>query len=206
MDKKFIVTIARGYGSGGRVIGEMLSNKLGIEFYDKDLIKVASEESGISEDLFGRADEDKKHRFGWREKIYNGEIISPDKKNFTSEENLFNYQAKAIKMLAEKNSCIIVGRCADFVLKGFDNVVRVFLYANTENCLKNVADIKGIYDKKTALKLIRETDKKRAAYYKAHTGRHWMDARNYDLCLNTGELGFEKCIDIITSYIDIRLK
>lgn len=201
---RFIITIARGYGSGGRTIGQMLSKKLGVEFYDRDLIKLASEESGINEALFGQSDEKTKSFFGT--KPYKGEVISPDKKAFTSEENLFNYQAMIIKKLAEEKSCIIVGRCADYVLKDNKNTIRVFVYADEENCIKNVAEVKGILDRKEALKKIAVTDKERAAYYKAHTGREWIDARNYDLCLNSGDLGFEKCVDIIANYIDIKLK
>ncbi len=201
---RFIITIARGYGSGGRTIGQMLSKKLGVEFYDRDLIKLASEESGINEALFGQSDEKTKSLFGT--KPYKGEVISPDKKAFTSEENLFNYQAMIIKKLAEEKSCIIVGRCADYVLKDNKNTIRVFVYADEENCIKNVAEVKGILDRKEALKKIAVTDKERAAYYKAHTGREWIDARNYDLCLNSGDLGFEKCVDIIANYIDIKLK
>lgn len=201
---KFIITIARGYGSGGRTIGQMLSKKLGVEFYDRDLIKLASEESGINEALFGESDEKTKVKFGT--KPYRGEVISPDKKAFTSEENLFNFQAKIIKKLAEEQSCIIVGRCADFVLKDNKDVVRVFVYADEENCIKNIAEVKGILDPKEAMKKMISIDKARAAYYKAHTGREWIDARNYDLCLNSGDLGFEKCVDIITNYVDIKLK
>lgn len=201
--EKFIITIARGYGSGGRTIGQMLSKKLGIEFYDRDLIKLASEESGINEALFGQSDERKKSLFG--SKVYKGDVISPDKKSFTSEENLFNYQAMVIKKLAEEKSCIIVGRCADYVLKNNTNTVRVFVYADEENCIKNVAAVKGILDRGEALKKIRTIDKERAAYYKAHTGREWIDARNYDLCLNSGDLGFDKCVEIISSYINIKL-
>lgn len=200
---QFIITIARGYGSGGRTIGQMLSKKLGIEFYDRDLIKLASEDSGINEALFGESDEKTKSVFG--SKVYKGEMITPDKKSFTSEENLFNYQAKVIKKLAEEKSCIIVGRCADFVLKDKKNVIRVFVYADEENCVKNIADVKGILDRKEALKKMTSTDKERAAYYKAHTGREWIDARNYDLCLNSGDLGFEKCVDIIADYLKIKL-
>lgn len=202
--EKFVITIARGYGSGGRTIGKMLSEKLGVEFYDRDLIKLASEESGINEALFGQSDEKTKLLFGT--KPYKGEMITPDKKAFTSEENLFNYQAMIIKKLAEESSCIIVGRCADYVLKDNKNAVRVFVYADEENCIKNVAEVKGILDRKEAMKKIAVIDKERAAYYKAHTGREWIDARNYDLCLNSGDLGFEKCVDIITNYIDIKLK
>lgn len=201
---KFIITIARGYGSGGRTIGQMLSKKLNVEFYDRDLIKLASEESGINEALFGESDEKTKVKFG--AKPYKGGVISPDKKAFTSEENLFNFQAKIIKKLAEEKSCIIVGRCADFVLKDNKDVVRVFVYADEENCVKNIAEVKGILDRKEAMKRMISIDKERAAYYKAHTGREWIDARNYDLCLNSGDLGFDKCVDMITSYIDIKLK
>lgn len=201
---KFIITIARGFGSGGRTIGKMLSEKLGVEFYDKDIIKLASEDSGINEALFGQSDE--KTKGGLKRSVYKGEMITPDKKAFTSEENLFNYTAKVIKKLAEEKSCIIVGRCADFILKDRPDVVRVFVWADEEHCVKNAADVKGMVDRKEALKTIASTDKSRAEYYKAHTGSNWNDARNYDLCLNSGDLGFDKCVDIITEYIKIKLK
>lgn len=203
--EKFIITIARGFGSGGRTIGQKLSEKLGVEFYDKDIIKLASEESGINEALFGRSDEKTKGGLGKRS-VYKGEVISPDKKAFTSEENLFNYTAKVIKRLAEEKSCIIVGRCADFVLRDRQDTVRVFVWADEEHCVKNAADVKGIVDRKEALKTIASTDKARAEYYKAHTGSDWNDARNYDLCLNSGDLGFDKCVEIITEYVKIKLK
>ncbi len=201
MENKVVITIARGYGSGGRTIGLMLSKKLGIDFYDKDLIKLASEESGINEALFGQTDEKTKNGVFGKTGVYKGGVISPDKKSFTSEENLFNYQAMVMKKLADEKSCIIVGRCADFVLSGRANVVRVFIYADEENCVKNIAEVKGITDRKEALKKMTVIDKERAAYYKAHTGREWIDARNYDLCLNSGNLGFEKCVDMIINYI-----
>lgn len=203
--EKFIITIARGFGSGGRTIGQMLSKSLGVEFYDKDIIKLASEQSGINEALFGQSDEQTKGGIGKRS-VYKGGVISPDKKAFTSEENLFNYTAKVIKQLADKKSCIIVGRCADFVLRDRKDTVRVFVWADEENCVKNVAEVKGIFDRKEALKTIAATDKRRAEYYRAHTGSDWNDARNYDLCLNSGDLGFDKCVEIITEYIKIKLK
>ena len=85
-------------------------------------------------------------------------------------------------------------------------MVRVFIYADEEACIKNAADVKGITDRREALKTIASTDKERAAYYKAHTGREWIDARNYDLCLNSGNLGFDKCVEIITNFIGIKLQ
>lgn len=203
--EKFVITIARCYGSGGRTIGKMLSQRLSVPFLDRELIKRASDESGINEALFGQSDEKTKCGLFQKKSVYTGEMISPDKKAFTGEENLFNYQAAAIKQFAQEGSCIIVGRCADYVLKGTANVIRVFIYADNEACLKNVAEVKGVTDIKEAQKMINSIDKERAQYYKAHTGNEWNDARNYDICLNSGELGFEKCVDIIADYLNIRL-
>ncbi len=202
---KFIVTIARGYGSGGRTIGKMLADKLGAQFYDKDLIRLASDVSGINEALFGENDEKTTSGVFKKPKVYKGDVIAPSESGFTSEENLFNYQAMVIKQLAEESSCVIVGRCADYVLHDNPSVVRVFIYADEENCIRNVAEVRGITDRKEAIKRITQTDKERAAYYRAHTGREWIDARNYDLCLNSGNLGFEKCVEIISDFISIKL-
>lgn len=202
---KFIVTIARGYGSGGKTIGKMLADKLGARFYDKELLRLASDASGINEALFGESDEKTSSGVFKKPKVYKGEIISPSESKFTSEENLFNYQAMVIKHLAAESPCVIVGRCADYVLRDDPSVVRVFVYADEENCIKNVADVRGITDRREAIKRITSIDKERAAYYKAHTGREWIDARNYDLCLNSGNLGFEKCVEIISDFIKIKL-
>lgn len=202
---KFIVTIARGYGSGGKTIGKMLADKLGARFYDKELLRLASDASGINEALFGESDEKTSSGVFKKPKVYKGEIISPSESKFTSEENLFNYQAMVIKHLAAESPCVIVGRCADYVLRDDPSVVRVFVYADEENCIKNVADVRGITDRREAIKRITSIDKERAAYYKAHTGREWIDARNYDLCLNSGNLGFEKCVEIISDFIKIKI-
>lgn len=206
ISKKFIVTIARGYGSGGRTIGKMLADRLGVKFYDKDLIRMASDVSGINESLFGQSDEKTRSGVFGKPGVYKGEVIAPGKSGFISEENLFNYQAMVIKQIAGEGSCVIVGRCADYVLRDDPSVVRVFIYADEEACIKNAADVKGITDRREALKTIASTDKERAAYYKAHTGRDWIDARNYDLCLNSGNLGFDKCVEIITNFIGIKLQ
>ena len=206
ISKKFIVTIARGYGSGGRTIGKMLADSLGVKFYDKDLIRMASDVSGINESLFGQSDEKTKSGVFGKPGVYKGEVIAPGKSGFISEENLFNYQAMVIKQIAGEGSCVIVGRCAHYVLRDDPSVVRVFIYADEEACIKNAADVKGITDRREAIKTIASTDKERAAYYKAHTGREWIDARNYDLCLNSGDLGFDKCVEIITNFIGIKLQ
>lgn len=129
MNDKIVITIGRQYGSGGRTIGQMLSEKLGIHYYDKELLKLASEDSGINEALFVGADEKLKSTrlFKIAHSVYHGELIPPESDDFVSTQNLFNYQAKIIKKLADEESCIIIGRCADFILKDYDNVLSVFI-------------------------------------------------------------------------------
>lgn len=142
MEKNIVITIARQYGSGGRTIAQMLSERLGIHYYDKELLKLASEDSGINEDLFRNADEHVKttQLFKIAHSVYKGELIPPESDDFTSMENLFNYQAKIIKKLAEQDeSCIIVGRCAEYVLKDYDNVLSVFIHAPHEYCMEQAA-------------------------------------------------------------------
>lgn len=207
MNKKFVITIARGYGSGGRTIGKMLSEDLGIPYYDRELLRLASDDSGINEQLFAKADEKLKKSLLFRvaKNIYKGELIPPDSDDFVSNDNLFNYQAKIIKELANTESCIIIGRCADFVLKDYDNVIKVFVHAPLKDCIKTLKDMTGKPEKEIE-KQIYSIDKHRAEYYKYYTGRNWDDAKNYDLCLNSSQLGFEKCVEIVKSYMDIRFR
>lgn len=206
MNKNIVITIARQYGSGGRTVGEMLAKDLGIEFYDRDLVKVASEESGVSVDLFAENDEKAKTGlFGRRIKNYKGEVLSPSDSKFTSDENLFNLQAAAIKKLAETESCIIIGRAADYILKDYDNVLSVFVHAPMD-FLKEQAGKKLSLSEREIEKYIIQTDKERADYYKAHTGREWTDARNYDLCLDSSKLGFERCVEEIKAYMKVRFE
>lgn len=205
--KHFVITIARGYGSGGRTIGRMLAEELGISFYDRELLRLASDDSGINEELFARADEQLKKSllFKIAKKVYKGELIPPDREDFVSNENLFNYQAKIIKELAQQESCVIVGRAADYILKDYDNVVKVFVHAPLEDCIKTLKEMTGKSEKELE-KQILSIDKRRAEYYKYYTGRNWEDAKNYDLCLNSSQLGFKKCVEIVKAYLDIRFR
>ncbi len=203
----YVITIARQYGSGGRTVGQMLADKLGIHYYDRELLKLASDASGINEQLFGNADENVKGKFLSKiaKKVYNGELIPPDSDDFTSNDNLFNYQAKIIRELAvQEESCVIIGRCADYVLKDYDNVLSVFVHAPKEFCLEQAAKKINLTGRELD-RYVAKTDKYRADYYKYHTGREWTDARNYDLCLNSSKLGFERCVEEIIAYKDVRL-
>lgn len=204
--KHVVITIARQYGSGGKTIGEMLAKELGIPCYGENLLKMASEESGINEQLFMQLDEKLKNTSFLRRstEIYqDGELIPPESKDFVSAKNLFNYQAKIIKRLAETESCVIIGRAADFVLKDYDNVMSVFVHANEEFNLARAMERNSMTETEMK-KFIEKTDKYRAEFYKHYTGREWTDARNYDLCLDSGKLGFEKCVEEMKAYMKVR--
>ncbi|MBE6580921.1 MAG: cytidylate kinase-like family protein [Ruminococcaceae bacterium] len=199
----FTVTISRGFGSGGRTIGKMLAERLGIHFYDREIMELASEKSGISLDLFDKADEAGKVAFFKRyDRSYGKQIIPPDRGEFTSDDNLFNFQAKVIKEVADREDCVIVGRCADHVLADKKNVLRIFIYSSMDFCIDKVVELYGL-SRKEAERKIEKIDRARSTYYRYYTGSDWDNARNYDLCLNTEELGFERCVDIIEYYVNL---
>lgn len=203
--KHAVITIAREYGSGGRTIGQMLAKELGIHYYDRQLMQLASDDSGINEALFANADEKLKTTalFKVAKRVYNGELITPDREDFVSNDNLFNYQAKIIRELAAEESCVIIGRCADFVLKDNPNVLRVFVHADEEHCVARANELSPMPEKELR-KYMADVDKRRGAYYKYYTGKEWTDARNYDLCLDSSKIGYQGCVDAIKNMLEIK--
>ncbi len=205
--ENIVITIARHFGSGGKTVGKMLSEDLGIGYYEHEIIKMASEESGIAEELFNQADEKLKRTplfFGKQKKgEYQGKLIRPGSDEFVSDHNLFNYQAKIIRELADHESCVIIGRAADYVLKGRKNVVSVFVHASHEYCVQQAIERRA-YIGKDVEKFVERTDKYRSDFYRYYTGQIWTDARNYDLCLNSERLGFEGTMRAIEEYIKVR--
>ena len=196
-----VITIARGFGSGGRTIGKMLAERLDIHYYDGELLRLASEESGINIELFGKADEQvKTNLFKRYNRTYDFKLIPPDSSEYTSTDNLFNYQAKIIRNLAETQDCVIIGRCSDYVLKDQPGAIRLLIYADRSTCIKNVTELYGVLPRE-ADDRIAELDRARAAYYKYHTGKTWDDPANYDLCINTSKYGFETTVEIILAYM-----
>lgn len=199
-----IITIGRSYGSGGRTLGRLLAEKFGIKCYDYELVRLASEKSGINEALFGKVDEKVKSRalFGKSEHIYTGEVFPPSSDQYVSDDNLFNIQAQVIRDLYDEGPCVIVGRCADFVLKDKENVVRLFFYAPREDCIARVRYQNGGSDR-DIIKRIEKSDKFRSDYYRYHTGRDWKDITNYDFCLNTGSLSYDTLIGAVEAFIKL---
>lgn len=204
---RFVLAITRTCGSGGTTISKMLAENYGINLYDKNLLRLASEDSGINAELFYNADEEVKNTLLFRvsKKVYNGELIPPESNNFTSDINLFNYQAKVLRELAEEESYIVIGRCADYILRDRKNTISVFLTADEDTCNAHEME-RLVCNLKNAKKHIVKTNKFRSDYYTYHTGRKWRNPDNYDLCLNTGRLGYKKTFELIKDYVSYRLE
>lgn len=203
--ERFIITVARETGSGGHNITRKLSDALNVPYYDRDLLRRASEVSGINEGLFGQADE----RIGFKEmisaaeKVYTGDILPPDSDDYISTANLFAFQAKIIKELAQQESCIILGRCGNYLLDGVDGVLRVFIHAPLESRISRVASYSLAWSEREVARYIRVEDKRRAAYYHYYTGEEWRDAGAYDLCLDSEKLGEDGCVQRIMQVLPL---
>lgn len=209
MNNNFIITISRGYGSGGKVIGKKLAKELKIPYYDSEILKMASEESGINEELFAKADE-KVEGFSFLRAIpkkgaFEGGLISPSRHDFVSKENLFNYQAHVLRNLAGKESFVVIGRAADFILDGYPNLLRVHICAPFDDCVKTVCNMFSV-DVKESKKRIKTIDKERRDFYKYYTGNRWESPDNYDLILNSSKTGWDNCVKIIKTMLKLKLK
>ena len=200
---KFIIAITRTCGRGATSIGKILAKNLGVEIYDRNILRLASDDSGISEELFARADEDQKQSLLFRasQKVYSGGLIPPEKEDFTSNNNLFNYQAKVLRELADESNYVVIGRAADYVLRDKPGLVRVYIYASREKCIEKEMNRQKI-DWKTADKFISKTDKYRRDYYRYFTGQEWENMQNYDLCINTTQMTYERAAKAIQDFAE----
>lgn len=205
--KYFAICITRTCGSGGTEIGRMLSQQLGIDLYDRKLLRLASEDSGINEVLFAKADQDVKKTLLYKvsKAVYNGETIPPESGNFLSDRNLFEYQGKVLRGLLNKESFVVLGRAADFVLRDKPNAVSIFLSASPEACFRREMEIMQT-DELGVNRHIKSINRYRSDYYKYHTGNKWKNPENYDLCLRTDVLGYQGCVDIIRDYVEKRME
>ena len=198
-----VYTIGREYGSNGRLVGEALAARLGIKCYDKELLKNAAKESGLCEEIFENHDEKPTKSF-----LYSLVMDSYSTGSYTStfldmplNNKIFLAQFDAIKQIAENESCVIVGRCADYALAKHPEVINIFVHANMDDRIRNVAKRKNLSENK-ARDLVNKTDKQRSSYYNYYTSKKWGEAKSYDLCLNTSKLTIEQCVDVILSFRD----
>jgi putative MATE family efflux protein len=191
LNKHMVITISRQYGSGGRYIGRLIADKLGIKFYDKEFITKVAQETGFSEEYIENTEQKRDILSSLNNGYYFG---------LNNADELFIKETELIKRLASEESCVIIGRCADFILKDNVNVVNVFVYSNMENKIKRATEIYGL-DKLQAEKQIKQIDKLRSNHYKHYTGRDWNNSSNYDICINSDSLGVEKSAELICNVV-----
>ena len=203
MKKNTIICISREYGSGGRAVGELLSEKLGIPFYDKEILSRVAKESDMSEEFVKNHEESATyshilnvpigHRFPG---VETEEIMTPEK--------LFMIQAKVIHELAsEHDSCIFVGRCADVVLKDHENCYSFFIHSPVKDRIKRLVETEGVSERQ-AKKMIKQTDWERSSYHNYYTKQKWGDPGNYDLMINTAAVGINGAVETIKNYLKTR--
>ena len=190
MGNNLIITIGREYGSGGLEIGKKLAKKLGISFYDKNLIDEVAKKSGIQIDTLHRGDE--KSAGPWYNPIF---------KNGTINDRIFWAQSDVIREIAEKESCVIIGRCADYILKDHENVVKIFIQAPFEDRVKRVCEKYLIEIPDEAKKEILKTDKQRRSYYEFYTDNTWGGRKHVDLIVNSSVLGIDGTVDLIADFV-----
>jgi hypothetical protein len=200
MEKHIIINVGRQLGSGGHDIGRMLALDFQAKYYDKEIMNLAAKESGFSEKFFEQNDEKK----GFFKGLFNVQTShvsggSLYKTNF-SQESLFQFQSDAIRKAAKENSCVFVGRCADYVLRDFNNAVNIFISASMEYRIEQIMN-KQHLDHDAAQKFIEQKESSRAAYYNYYTGKKWGSAESYDLCIDSSVLGLMETEKFIAQFI-----
>lgn len=208
MSEKFVITIGRQFGSGGKEIGFELGKRLDVQCYDKQLLEVAAKNSNLCEDIFAMHDEKPTNSFLYSLVMdtYSTGYATPGFVDVPISQKVFLAQFEAIKSLAAKESCIIVGRCADYALEEeYTNLLRVFISADMPSRIVRVQERFQLTENK-ARDLIMKTDKKRASYYNYYTNKRWGDSSSYDLCINSAKLGIQGTVDIIIEHLNLYKK
>ena len=192
---KITITISREYGSGGRYIGQLVADKLGIKLYDKEFVEKLAVETGLTEEYIENNEQKRNALDALNSGYYFG---------MNNSDELFIKESELIKEIANKESCVIIGRCADFILKDNSNVIKVFVYSNMEDEVKRATKFYGL-DEKNAKKEIKRINKLRASHYKYYTEKEWKDNSNYDICINSDALGVEKSAELIYDLIEEKI-
>lgn len=194
-----IITISREFGSGGRKIGEKLAQQLSIPFYDKEILQRTAEKSGLSQDFIANAESHtrKSFLFSIATAPYSDMKFSYQYETPVTDQAYFA-QSQVIRELAEANNCVIVGRCADYILREEEKLLRIFIVASPDDRLRRVVDEYGMEEKDASSK-IKKADKARASYVRHYTGEEWGDVKNYDLVINTSYSGIDGAVEIIKS-------
>lgn len=203
---RFVITIGRQFGSGGRELGRRLADLFGIPYYDKELIAAASKESGIDPEYFEKADEQIP---GTLIRALTANLImgggAARGQHALAGENIFKFQSDVIREVAQSGSCVVVGRCADYILRDEPLCISTFIYASTEDRIERIMRCHGARSPKEAAEMMRRIDKKRAAYYDFYTDKRWGAAISYDLCIDSSILGVEQTAQLLRDYVERRI-
>ncbi len=196
-----IITIGRQFGSGGRKIGEALAESLGVKYYDKELISLAAKESGVDPSVFDSVDERAANSllYSLSMGVYS---FAGNMDQMPVNDRLYVLQHKIIRQIADEGGCVIIGRCADYVLRDRQELVRIFVCADMDYRIRRAIEQKGVKESK-AEQAVHKTDKSRANYYNFYSGRKWGQTENYDLCINRTNLTDEQAVSVIRGYIDV---
>ena len=200
-----IYTIGREFGSGGREVGEKLAAKLGIKLYDKELLQQAAKDSGFCEEIFENHDEKPTNSFLYSLVMDTYSVSGYPAAPFLDmplNHKVFLAQFETIKKIAEKESCVIVGRCADYALSDNPDCINIFIHADLDVRIKNVSRNLNITENK-ARDIINKTDKQRASYYNYYTSKKWGDSKSYNLSLDAGKLGTDNCVEMILKFREL---
>lgn len=190
-----IITVSREFGSGGRTIAKIVGEKLQLPVYDNELLTQIAQKSGFAKEYI----EEKSENTTWGAFLSNSLSKLGSYYETTAEDYLWSMQREVIIKLAQKEPCVIVGRCADYILKDKADCLRIFIYSQPEKRTERIASAYGSESTESPQKRMRDKDKRRSAFYNYHTDMTWGDPHNYHLCLDSGVLGLEKCADIICS-------
>lgn len=206
MEKHVVITIGRQLGSGGREIGYLVAEKLGIKCYDKELLAVAAKESGMCEKIFEAHDEKPTRSFLYSLVMdtYAMGYAPAGYVDMPIGHKLFLAQFDTIKNIAAKESCVIVGRCADYALEGNPDLLSIFIHGNIDDRIKRIMVKRNIAKEDEARDLIQKTDKQRASYYNSYSNRKWGDAKTYNLSIDSGVLGIDGTADLIVDIVHKR--
>ena len=202
MAEKYVITFARQFGSGGHEVAKTTAEILGIPFYDKELIAIAAKESGLSEHLFDGLDEKPTNSFLYSlvMGVQSGASTYCRYGDVTWSDNIFRIQAQVIRQIADKEPCVIVGRCADYILQEYENLVSVFVHANIEQRIERIMKRYDLKEK-NAEDYINKTDKRRNSFYNFYTNRVWGSVDNYNLAIDTAQIGIKNAAEIIAEYV-----
>ena len=200
-----IYTIGREFGSGGKEVGQKLADRLGIKLYDKELLQQAAKDSGFCEEIFENHDEKPTNSFLYSLVMDTYSVSGYSAAPFLDmplNHKVFLAQFETIKKIAENESCVIVGRCADYALADNPDCINVFIHADMDIRIKNVSKKLNITENK-ARDIINKTDKQRASYYNYYTSKRWGDSKSYNLSLDAGKLGTDNCVELILKYREL---